>query len=55
MIDDKKKTVYNPNIIVYHQEDASTDSVVMNNRKKQMFIYKHYIQSLEMLKKLYME
>ncbi len=53
MKDDHKKTVYMSDIIVYHQEDAATDSVIEKQREKQMFVYKNYIRSLEALKTLY--
>lgn len=54
MLSEQRKTVYNPNIIVYHKEDASTNSSIAGGRKKKMFIYKNYINSLKELKKLFL-
>ena len=53
MISDGKKTVYNPEIIVFHKEDAATDAIIGKTREKEMFICQNYIQSLSELKKLY--
>ncbi len=53
MMCNHKKTVYCPDIIVYHQEDAATDSIVAGERKKKMFLYEKYMESLEELRKLY--
>lgn len=53
MISQNKKTVYNPNIVVFHKEDAATDSLEGGDRKKKMFLYKNYIDSLKKLRELY--
>lgn len=48
----KKKSlcsVFLPNILVYHKEDAATDEIIQNNRLKNMTIFKEYINSLQIL------
>lgn len=50
---DGKKMVYDPQIKVYHMEDASTDASMKNSRKKMMFIRTEYIKSLKALLNLY--
>lgn len=51
--DKKLKSVYLPDIHVYHKEDASTDSLFTNDRKKEIFIRKNTIVSLTKLLGLY--
>lgn len=41
----KFKTLYNPNIIVYHKEDSSTDFLCDNNKSKRIFVLKNLIKS----------
>lgn len=40
------KSVYCPDIVIYHKEDASTDAVLKNSHKKNAFVYKNCISSL---------
>lgn len=48
-----KTTVYNPSIMVFHKEDASTNAIDIGERKRKMFLYENYVNSLEKLKDLY--
>ncbi len=41
------KTLYCPDITVYHKEDSSTNSIYIANRSKREFIFKNQIKSLE--------
>ncbi|MDW2797294.1 glycosyltransferase [Clostridium boliviensis] len=41
------KSIYYPEITVYHKEDASTDSVLKSSHKKNGFVYKNCINSLK--------
>ncbi len=41
------KSIYCPDIAVYHKEDASTDAVLKNNHKKNAFVYRNCLNSLE--------
>lgn len=41
------KTVYDPEITVYHAEDVSTDALRMTDRRRQMFEYRNYVDSLK--------
>ena len=38
---------------VFHREDASTDDMIKENRKKEMFEIKNHLQSLKVLKEVY--
>lgn len=55
MILNRKKMVYDPEIKVFHMEDAATDVLKARRREKMVFMLTHYIDSLEKLKKLYMK
>ena len=46
------KTVYNPELIVIHLEDSSTNSISETSRKKNIFVLKNEIQSLKTVKKI---
>lgn len=46
------KTVYNPDLIVTHLEDSSTNNVTQNSREKNIFVLCNEIRSLKVLKKL---
>lgn len=48
----RMKSVYNPNIIIFHNEDSSTNAVNKNKRKKILFVYKNAIKSSKVLKEL---
>ena len=39
------KTLYDPNIKVYHKEDSSTNFLCINNKKKREFVFKNLIKS----------
>ena len=41
------KTVYQPNIVVYHKEGRSVSNSYKNNRKKEMFLLQRYIEANE--------
>lgn len=43
------KTIYNPLILVYHNENAATNSVSSTVKKKRIFYYKERIKSLRVL------
>ena len=45
------KSVYNPDLVIFHNEDSSTNSVLKNKRKKNMFIYKNAYNSGKILYK----
>jgi GT2 family glycosyltransferase len=55
MIENGKKMVYNPEIIVFHLEDAATDVSISGKRAKMLFMLTYYIDSLEKLKEVYMK
>lgn len=42
-------SVFLPNIVVYHSEDAATDHIIENSRKKNIFVFNQYIKSLQIL------
>lgn len=46
------KTVFNPNLKVFHKEDSSTNAVTKTNHKKNMFVLKNEITSLLVLRKI---
>lgn len=41
------KSVYCPDIVIYHKEDASTDAVLKNSHKKNAFVYRNCMNSLK--------
>lgn len=45
LIVNNMKSVYQPEIVIFHNEDSSTNSIMKNSRKKNMFIYKHAYNS----------
>ena len=49
------KSVYNPELQIIHLEDVSTNSIVNNNREKNIFVLKNEIRSLKVLKKMFDE
>ena len=49
---DNLKTLYTPDIKVYHKEDATTDVIFKKSLKKRRFYYKNFIKSGEVLLKL---
>ncbi len=45
--------VYNPELKIYHKEDASTGFILDSSRSKRLFIFKHSVDSQsKLLKKL---
>ncbi|WP_176699139.1 glycosyltransferase family 2 protein [Clostridium sp. C105KSO13] len=55
MISNSKKMVYDPEIKIFHMEDAATDVLKAKKREKMIFMLTHYIDSLEKLKELYVK
>lgn len=53
MLGENRKTVYLPDILIYHHEDAATDVIIKNNKKKVMFVLKNQLASYEILLELY--
>lgn len=45
----KLKSVYNPSLIVRHNEDISTNSITKTRRRKRLFVDKHLINSTKIL------
>ena len=43
------KSIYCPDITIYHKEDASTDAVLKSSHKKNGFVYRNCINSLKKL------
>lgn len=41
------KSIYCPDIAIYHKEDASTDAVLKSSHKKNAFVYRNCINSLK--------
>lgn len=52
MIKSKMKTVYNPDLKIYHKEDAATNSIVRKSYLKRRFIYKYVLQSSKVLRQV---
>ena len=46
------KSVYNPNIVIFHNEDSSTNAINKNKRKKNIFVYKNALKSAKILKEI---
>lgn len=49
------KSIYYPEIVIYHKEDGATDMLFSTARKKMKFIYKYYIDSMKVLINVYYE
>lgn len=47
------KSLFMPEIVVYHAEDASTDAMIKKDLNKEKFTYLQYINSLEEMKVLF--
>jgi len=45
----KMLSVYNPNLMIFHEEDAATNSISKSKNKKRRFIYKNLIKSDKIL------
>lgn len=55
LIRNHMKSVYQPDIKVYHAEEAATGALMGRKYKKQRFIYKKHLETLDMLEELYKE
>lgn len=55
MLANGKVMAYNPDIVVLHLEDASTDYTMSGRREKMIFMLEHYLDSLESLKQVYLK
>lgn len=44
-------SVYNPDIQIFHNEDAATNAITKSKRKKQLFIFRNLIKSTKILMK----
>lgn len=53
MMENELVMVYNPDIVVYHEEDVSTDSIAVSQRKKIDFVYRNQLHSCEVLLEIY--
>lgn len=40
------KTVYDPDVLIWHKEDGATDSIYQKSKEKKLFIYTNMIKSL---------
>lgn len=52
LMQNKLLSVFLPTLLFYHAEDASTDAQIRNSREKDIFVYKEYIKSLNVLLKI---
>lgn len=50
MMTEKRNTLYSPNVVIYHMEDAATDKIA-SGRKKRRFIIKNHIRSMKAINK----
>ena len=41
--------IYNPDIVIFHNEDSSTNAITKSNRKKIIFVSKNMIKSIKIL------
>lgn len=48
-------TLYTPEICVFHKEDASTNQMTANNRKRNAFVYKNRLDALMVYELVYKE
>lgn len=53
MLENHMKTVYLPDIMVFHKEDASTDQLVKTEREKALFEIKNHLDSLNVMLEVY--
>ena len=44
--------VYNPNLVIYHKEDASVDALIIQKRRKRLFVLNNEIKSLYILREI---
>ena len=43
------KSVYNPKIEIFHNEDSATNAITRSNRKKEIFVCKNQIKSMKVV------
>lgn len=55
MLQENLHTLYTPEVCVFHSEDASTNAVCANSRKKNEFVYKNRLASLLVYETVYRE
>lgn len=48
-------SVYNPNLLIFHAEQAATKSINVSSRKKMLFFCRESLKSLNILKKIILE
>lgn len=53
LMERKLKSVYSPDVLVYHQEDAATDMVIKQEKEKTLFCIDNNIESLKGLLEVY--
>ena len=51
----KMKSVYQPEVKIFHHEEAATSMRMGKNYKKRRFIYETHLETLDMLEKMYNE
>jgi len=49
------KTIYNPDLKIWHKEDGATDSVFTSSTAKQIFVYENILKSIQVYKKILQE
>ncbi len=49
LMKNKMISIYNPNIEIYHAEDAATNAITKSNRNKELFVYRNLINSNKIL------
>ena len=55
MMRESMHTLYTPEICVFHSEDASTNAFCVNSRKKNSFVYRNRLESLQVYESVYKE
>lgn len=55
MMRESMHTLYTPEICVFHSEDASTNAMCVNSRKKNAFVYRNRLESLLVYESVYKE
>lgn len=53
MMENGMTTVYNPDIVIYHEEDAATNATTKTKRKKTDLVYRNLLKSCEILLDIY--
>ena len=55
LIRNSMKSVYQPNVKIFHHEEAATSMRMGKNYKKRRFIYETHLETLDMIEKMYKE